>query len=145
MPESGRADMVSSGVFSGFGGGTENRQTALARRYTISCFRVLHYEHEAMGNTHFGALPEDRRVAALAALHNVLGTIPVEAAVPLTGGITTASVFRIDAGKHSYLLRVEGKPNPLRNPHQCLDAHCSRRRHRTASPLYPRDRPGCGD
>src|SRR6185437_12753263 len=61
MPESGRADMVSSGVFSGFGGGTENRQTALASRYTISCFRVLHYEHEAMGNTHFDALPEDRR------------------------------------------------------------------------------------
>jgi hypothetical protein len=71
-----------------------------------------------MGNTHFDALPEDRRVAALAALHSVLGTIPVEAAVPLTGGITTASVFRIDAGKHRYLLRVEGKPNPLRNPHQ---------------------------
>src|SRR6185437_7560679 len=71
-----------------------------------------------MGNAHFDALPEDRREAALAALRCVLGPVPVEAAVPLTGGITTAAVFRIEAGKHRYLLRVEGKPSPLRNPHQ---------------------------
>lgn len=71
-----------------------------------------------MGNAHFDALPEDRREAALAALRCVLGPVPVEVAVPLTGGITTAAVFRIEAGKHRYLLRAEGKPSPLRNPHQ---------------------------
>jgi aminoglycoside phosphotransferase (APT) family kinase protein len=71
-----------------------------------------------MGKAHFEALGEDRRDAALRALHCVLGPASVEAAVPLTGGITTAAVFRIDAGKRRYLLRVEGTPSPLRNPHQ---------------------------
>jgi len=71
-----------------------------------------------MGNAHFDALGEDRCNAALRALRCVLGPVPVEAAVPLSGGITTAAVFRIDAGKRRYLLRVEGTPSPLRNPHQ---------------------------
>jgi hypothetical protein len=71
-----------------------------------------------MGHAHFDALPDDRRKAALAALRAVLGAVPVDAVTPLSGGITTAAVFRIDAGKHRYLLRVEGAPSPLRNPHQ---------------------------
>lgn len=73
-----------------------------------------------MGNTHFDALPEDRREAALGALRCVIGSVPVDAATPLTEGVTTAAVFRIDAGAHRYLLRVEGTPSPLRNPHQYI-------------------------
>jgi predicted Ser/Thr protein kinase len=71
-----------------------------------------------MGTAHFETLADDRREAAQAAVKSVLGTVPVEAVIPLTGGITTAAVFRIDAGGRRYVLRVEGVPSPLRNPHQ---------------------------
>src|SRR5437016_5185733 len=37
---------------------------------------------------------------------------------PLRGGASTASTFRIDTGDRRYLVRVEGEPSPLRNPHQ---------------------------
>ncbi len=66
-------------------------------------------------STHFqktGARPR------MAALRHVLGAVPVDAATPLAGGITTAAVFRIDAGAHRYVLRVEGTPSPMRNPYQ---------------------------
>jgi hypothetical protein len=82
--------------------------------------RALRYQHEAMGHAHFDALPEDRREAAQAALRQVLGTVPVDAMVPLGGGFTTAAVLRIDAGGRRYVLRVEGTPSPLRNPHQYI-------------------------
>lgn len=71
-----------------------------------------------MGHAHFDALPDPQRDAAHAALRHVLGAVPVDAVTRLSGGITTAAVFRIDAGQHRYLLRVEGTPSPLRNPHQ---------------------------
>ncbi len=71
-----------------------------------------------MGIVHFDKLPEDRREAAHAALRHVLGAVPVDAATPLAGGSTTAAVFRIDAGAHRYVLRVEGIPSPMRNPYQ---------------------------
>lgn len=71
-----------------------------------------------MGHAHFDALPDERREAAHTALRHVLGAVPVDMVTSLSGGITTAAVFRIDAGKHSYVLRVEGTPSPLRNPHQ---------------------------
>jgi aminoglycoside phosphotransferase (APT) family kinase protein len=38
--------------------------------------------------------------------------------VPLAGGATTASVYGIEVGERRYLLRIEGQPSPLRNPHQ---------------------------
>jgi predicted Ser/Thr protein kinase len=71
-----------------------------------------------MGHAHFDALPDERREAAHAALRHVLGTVPVDGVTPLAGGFTTAAVFRIDAGGRRYVLRVEGRPSPLRNPHQ---------------------------
>ena len=36
----------------------------------------------------------------------------------MTGGATTASVYRVEVGQRRYLLRIEGEPSPLRNPHQ---------------------------
>jgi aminoglycoside phosphotransferase (APT) family kinase protein len=71
-----------------------------------------------MGTAQFETLAEDQREAAQVALRSVLGSVPVDAMVPLTGGITTATVFRVDAGGRRYVLRVEGEPSPLRNPHQ---------------------------
>jgi aminoglycoside phosphotransferase (APT) family kinase protein len=71
-----------------------------------------------MGNAHFDTLPQARREAAFAALRSVLGSVPPDAVTPLRGGATAAAILRIDAGKRHYLLRVEGPPSPLRNPHQ---------------------------
>src|SRR2546423_606240 len=36
----------------------------------------------------------------------------------MTSGATSALKLRVDVGGRSYLLRVEGKPSPLRNPYQ---------------------------
>jgi hypothetical protein len=47
-----------------------------------------------------------------------LGRAPIDAIPPITGGASTASTFRVDAGGRCYLLRLEGEPSPLRNPHQ---------------------------
>jgi hypothetical protein len=71
-----------------------------------------------MGHAHFDALSDERREAAHAALRHVLGTHPVDAVTRLTGGATTAAVFRVEAGARRYVLRIEGTPSPLRNPHQ---------------------------
>ena len=71
-----------------------------------------------MGHAHFDALSESGREAAQTALRHVLGTVPVDAVTPLGGGFTSAAVFRIEAGGRRYVLRVEGTPSPLRNPHQ---------------------------
>jgi len=71
-----------------------------------------------MGKAHFEDLSEGQREAAHAALRHVLGAVPVDAVRRLSGGATTAAVFRIDGGGRRYVLRVEGTPSPLRNPHQ---------------------------
>jgi aminoglycoside phosphotransferase (APT) family kinase protein len=71
-----------------------------------------------MGHAHFDQLSESQREATQTALRHVLGTVPVDAVTRLAGGFTTAAVFRIEAGGRRYVLRVEGTPSPLRNPHQ---------------------------
>lgn len=64
------------------------------------------------------SLPPPERDAAQAALREVLGAISVDAVTPVSGGATAARLFRVDAGGWHYLLRMEGEPSPLRNPHQ---------------------------
>src|SRR5580704_10741856 len=71
-----------------------------------------------MSNDRFDALPDAHRETARAALSAVFGSAPIGAITPVFGGATTASVFRIEAGGRRYLLRMEGEPSPLRNPHQ---------------------------
>jgi predicted Ser/Thr protein kinase len=38
--------------------------------------------------------------------------------VPVGGGASGAFPFRVEVGDRRYLVRVEGRPSPLRNPHQ---------------------------
>ncbi len=71
-----------------------------------------------MGHAQFDALSESQHEAAQTALRHVVGTVPVDAVTPLGGGFTSAAVFRIEAGGRRYVLRIEGTPSPLRNPHQ---------------------------
>jgi aminoglycoside phosphotransferase (APT) family kinase protein len=109
--------MISSGA-SEFLAARLSRRPDLPADYTILSERALRYQHVAMGHAHFDALADQQRDAARAALRHVLGTVPVDAVVPMAGGFTTAAVFRIEAGGRRYVLRVEGTPSPLRNPHQ---------------------------
>jgi hypothetical protein len=64
------------------------------------------------------SIPPERRDAARLALANTFGATPVETITAIPSGATAALLFRVDAGKHPYLLRIEGAPSPLRNPHQ---------------------------
>jgi aminoglycoside phosphotransferase (APT) family kinase protein len=68
----------------------------------------------------FDGLPAAHREAARSALVAAFGSAPIGAITPITGGATSASVFRVEAGGRRYLLRMEGAPSPLRNPHQYI-------------------------
>ena len=63
-------------------------------------------------------LPLVQREAAHDALRDVLNAAQIDAITPVSGGATAARLYRIDARGRSYLLRMEGPPSPLRNPHQ---------------------------
>jgi hypothetical protein len=52
------------------------------------------------------------------ALVAAFGSAPIDAVAPIAGGASSASTFRLDVGGRVFLLRVEGQPSPLRNPHQ---------------------------
>src|SRR6266550_3736223 len=71
-----------------------------------------------MSENHFDDLSAAQRENARSALVGAFGGAPIEAITPIAGGASTASTFRIDTGDRRYLLRVEGEPSPLRNPHQ---------------------------
>jgi aminoglycoside phosphotransferase (APT) family kinase protein len=71
-----------------------------------------------MGKDHFDTIPAAHRDTVRSALAAAFGRAPIGAVTPVTGGTTTASTFRLDARGRHHLLRVEGEPSPLRNPHQ---------------------------
>lgn len=71
-----------------------------------------------MSHDCFDALPAARRDSVRSALAIAFGSDSVGAITPVAGGITTASTFRLEARGRRYLLRAEGEPSPLRNPHQ---------------------------
>jgi aminoglycoside phosphotransferase (APT) family kinase protein len=52
------------------------------------------------------------------ALKVAFGASPIEDISSVVGGITTALTLRVQVGGRGYLLRAEGEPSPLRNPHQ---------------------------
>src|SRR5260370_3898546 len=67
-----------------------------------------------------GAVAAAQRETARAALMAALGSAPIGAITPMTGGVTSASVCRVEVGGRRLVLRIEGEPSPLRNPHQYL-------------------------
>ena len=68
----------------------------------------------------FDTLSAQQRENVRSALVASFGSDSVGAVTPVTGGMTTASTFRLEARGRHYLLRVEGEPSPLRNPHQYI-------------------------
>src|SRR5258708_3688090 len=73
-----------------------------------------------MNSDCFDILPAAHRDTARAALAAAFGSASVGAITPMMGGATSASVFRIEIGHRRYVIRMEGEPSPLRNPHQYL-------------------------
>ena len=69
-----------------------------------------------MNHDPFAALPAAQQHIARAAITAVLGTSTTVR--PLTGGVSGAFVFLIEASGRRYVLRIEGPEGPLRNPHQ---------------------------
>lgn len=68
----------------------------------------------------FDALSVAERETAHSTLAAAFGGTPITAVAPVTGGASGASTFRLETGGRRYLLRIEGQPSPLRNPHQYI-------------------------
>jgi aminoglycoside phosphotransferase (APT) family kinase protein len=63
-------------------------------------------------------IPSAQSEVAREALKSAFGARPIQSAERVGGGITTALVLKVQVDNRNYLLRVEGEPSPLRNPHQ---------------------------
>jgi aminoglycoside phosphotransferase (APT) family kinase protein len=71
-----------------------------------------------MNDGPFAALSGAQRHAAHAAITAVLGAAAIDSVRPVTGGVSGALVFLVEAGGRRFVLRMEGPASPLRNPHQ---------------------------
>ena len=71
-----------------------------------------------MSNDPFAALPAAQRHTANSAIKAVLGAAAIATVRPITGGVSGAFVFLIEASGRRFVLRTEGPASPLRNPHQ---------------------------
>jgi aminoglycoside phosphotransferase (APT) family kinase protein len=73
---------------------------------------------ETMSNDPLTALSTAQRETARAAITAVLGSAALVNVRPVTGGVSGAAVFLIEVSGRRFVLRMEGPPSPLRNPHQ---------------------------
>ncbi|BBK31492.1 thiamine kinase-like enzyme [Stella humosa] len=64
------------------------------------------------------AFPAAQRETARAALAGAFGPAQIDTVTPVGGGASGALPYRVEVGGRPYLLRIEGKASPLRNPHQ---------------------------
>jgi hypothetical protein len=66
----------------------------------------------------FETVPKEHREIARSALAAAFDSHAVEALRPVAGGVSGALTYRVEARGKSYLLRIETRRSPLRNPHQ---------------------------
>jgi aminoglycoside phosphotransferase (APT) family kinase protein len=71
-----------------------------------------------MSNDPFAALPTAQRDTASSAITAVLGSATIVNIRPVRGGVSGAVVLLIETNDRRFVLRIEGPPSPLRNPHQ---------------------------
>jgi aminoglycoside phosphotransferase (APT) family kinase protein len=64
------------------------------------------------------ALPIPHREIARTALTAAFGSAQTDSVTKVPGGATQAALYRVDRDGRAYVLRIEGTPSPLRNPHQ---------------------------
>src|SRR5262249_21652299 len=72
----------------------------------------------AMSAASFECIPGERREPVQAAVGAAFGGRAVDALQPVTGGASGALTYRVDAAGRMYMLRIETRRSPLRNPHQ---------------------------
>jgi len=63
-------------------------------------------------------IPEHLRDTAETAVASAFGSPPVTSLQPVSGGASGALTYRVEVDGRSYLLRMETRRGPLRNPHQ---------------------------
>jgi aminoglycoside phosphotransferase (APT) family kinase protein len=71
-----------------------------------------------MSNDGLNSLSAAHREIVRSTIIAAFGSAPIGAIKSVRGGASGASTFRVEVGGRGYLLRVEGAPSPLRNPHQ---------------------------
>lgn len=71
-----------------------------------------------MSSVSLDIIPETHRDRAREALAAAFGGTPVTALASVSGGASGALTYRAEAAGRAYLLRMEGRRSPLRNPHQ---------------------------
>jgi hypothetical protein len=71
-----------------------------------------------MSDDPFAGLPVAQRHTALSTIRDVLGAAAIATVRPVTGGVSGAFVFSVEAKSRRFVLRIEGPASPLRNPHQ---------------------------
>lgn len=64
------------------------------------------------------AIPLSHREIARTALTTAFGSAQADSVTNVPSGATQAALYRVDGGGKAYVLRIEGAPSPLRNPHQ---------------------------
>ena len=71
-----------------------------------------------MSSDRFEVFSDAQRETARAAFAAAFGVTVLGVITVISGGASSASTFRVEARGRRYLLRIEGVPGPLRNPHQ---------------------------
>ena len=71
-----------------------------------------------MGAGSLESVPAERRETVRATLAAAFGSSAVDALQPIGGGASGALTYRVEVAGRSYLLRIETRRSPLRNPHQ---------------------------
>ena len=66
----------------------------------------------------FDLVPAAQRDIAHTALSSAFGAAPITGLQAVTGGASGALTYRVDIAGRAYLLRLETRRSPLRNPHQ---------------------------
>jgi aminoglycoside phosphotransferase (APT) family kinase protein len=64
------------------------------------------------------SIPEHLRDTAREAVSSTFGSAPVVSIEPVVGGASGALAYRLEVDGRSYVLRMETRRSPLRNPHQ---------------------------
>ena len=71
-----------------------------------------------MSNRWLEAIPEHLHDTARTAVSSAFGSTSVTSLQPVAGGASGALTYRVEVDGRPYLLRMETRRSPLRNPHQ---------------------------
>jgi len=77
-----------------------------------------HMNAHGMNDKWVAAIAEHLHDTARAAVSSAFGSSPVTSIQPVPGGASGALTCRVEVGGRFYLLRMETRRSPLRNPHQ---------------------------